>query len=130
MSLQQERADRQQAQAGAEGADRSDGLDAERFEAERDGGEQDQNEGQHAPGVPELTGLINTLSDLLRCEPDAAVPRVRRLINQAPAVLTVVQTELIRQLAREWTGTPDEFCKRYDYTRQRLHQMGVRWRKS
>ena len=63
------------------------------------------------------------------CEPDEAVARMRKLIEEAPAALTAVQATLIRRLAAEWTGTPEEFITRYGYTRQRLHQMGVRWRK-
>jgi len=134
---EQKRADRHQAEAGAEGLDRADGGDAERVEAEAHGGDetQDPTDSGHAGAVPEppvsetlLTGLIDILFGLTQCEPDAAVAQVRRMINQAPAILTEVQADLIRRLAADWTGTPDEFCRRYGYTRQRLHQMGVRWR--
>lgn len=89
-----------------------------------------QQEATPEPPVSEtlLCGLIDTLFALTQCEPDAAVAQMRRMINQAPAILTEVQADLIRRLAADWEGTPDEFCKRYAYTRQRLHQMGVRWR--
>lgn len=63
------------------------------------------------------------------CEPDEAAGRLRKLIEEAPAALTVVQAALMRRLAAEWTGSPEAFAKRHGYTRQRLHQMGVRWRK-
>lgn len=77
----------------------------------------------------EIRGLIDQLLVIgYHCPPDVAATRLRGLIEQAPAILTVVQSALMRRLAREWTGTPDAFCKRYGYTRQRLHQMGVRWR--
>lgn len=155
--LQQERADRQQAQAGGQGAQRTDGGDAERVKAEQDGRDQDQNEGQHAAGVPERASdetvfgacccrprpataddcrcqLGALIDDILvtayHCPPDLAADRVRRLITLAPSVLADVQADLIRRLAAEWTGTTTEFCKRYGYTRQHLHNMGVRWRKS
>lgn len=154
---QQERADRQQAQASAERTDRADGGNAERVEAEQHGGDQaqDPSDSGHAGAVPEgaagqtvfgactcqprpatadgcrceMRGLIDQLLVIAyHCDPAIAAQRLRSLITQAPAILTIVQADLMCRLAAGWTGTPDEFCKRYGYTRQRLHQMGVRWR--
>ena len=77
----------------------------------------------------EIRDLIDQLLVVgYHCPPETAATRLRGLIEHAPAILTTVQAALMRRLAREWTGTPDAFCRRYGYTRQRLHQMGVRWR--
>jgi hypothetical protein len=79
----------------------------------------------------QIRGLIDQLLvTAYHCEPELAAHRLRELIEQAPRSLTMVQASLMRRLAKDWTGTADEFCQRYGYTRQRLHQMGVRWRKS
>lgn len=158
MSLQQKRADGQQAQAGAEGAHSAEGGDADRVEAEQHGGDetQDPSESGHAPGVPraelgqtvfgacacrpqpadaddcrcQIRGLIDQLLVIgYHCEPAEAADRLRKLIDQAPRSLAMVQASLLRRLAAEWTGTTVEFCKRYGYTRQHLHNMGVRWRR-
>lgn len=76
-----------------------------------------------------LRSLIDRLLvTAYHCEPSVAAERMRELIRDAPALLSDAQDALIVRLAREWTGTPTEFVKRYGYTRQRLHQMGVRWR--
>ena len=78
----------------------------------------------------EMRDLIDRiLVTAYHCPPEVAAERMRTLIEQAPAILTIAQSSLMRRLAAEWTGTPGEFAKRYGYTRQRLHQMGVRWRK-
>jgi len=158
MSLQQERADGQHTQAGAEGAHPAEGGDADRVEAEQHGGDetQDPSESGHAPGVPggelgqtvfgacccqprpasaddcrcELRTLIDRLLVIgYHCEPEVAAQRMRALLVEAPALLLLVNADLMRRLAAEWTGTTAAFCKRYGYTRQHLHNMGVRWRR-
>lgn len=148
--LQQEATDRQQAEAGAEGPDRADSGDAERVETERHGGGKTQDPSKsHNPSVPTVFGACTCqprpatadgcrceMRDLIdrllvtayHCDPAVAVERVRSLIEETPTILAGVQADLMCRLAAEWPGTPVEFAKRYGYTRQRLHQMGVRWR--
>lgn len=78
----------------------------------------------------EIRDLIDQLLVIgYHCPPEIAATRLRVLIEQAPSILTVVQAALMRRLAADWTGSPEAFAKRHGYTRQRLHQMGVRWRK-
>lgn len=139
-ALQQEAAHGQQTQASAEGLDRADGRDAERVQAEQNGRGEDQNPSEtHGARVPErtipqtATELVDELIDRLivvahGCAPEVAAQRLKALIHEAPAALSDAQNALMVQLASEWTGTPSQFARRYGYTRQRLHQMGVRWR--
>lgn len=78
----------------------------------------------------EIRDLIDRiLVTAYHCPPEVAASRMRDLIRDAPAILSDVQDRLMVRLAAEWTGTPEAFAKRHGYTRQRLHQMGVRWRR-
>ena len=79
----------------------------------------------------EMRELVDQLLVIAyHCEPEAAALRLREMIEAAPALLTVAQGALMRRLAAQWTGSAEAFCQRYGYSRQRLHQMGVRWRQT
>jgi len=86
------------------------------------------------PDSSECGCEIGTLIDELTrvaywAEPAEAADAIRNLIRNAPAILARQNAALIVRLAADWKGTSDEFEQRFGYSRGRLHQMGVRWRR-
>ena len=73
------------------------------------------------------------IDDIMRAaywsNPEEAADALRRLIEQAPAVLARQNEKLMVRLSKTWAGTSRQFEERFKYSRGRLHAMGVRWRR-